>query len=115
MYILKDYRFLEPLVKEGQADKTAPFITDGLCFVDDKDNPKMAYVFKIIDQEIWCLYAWTNKVNKNFYKFTMKLEKFIMSIGLPVLRKGKNQDFKNHTKLIRIDDGIKIYEYIRKV
>lgn len=113
MYLLENYEFLEKLVKEGQA-KHEPFYKDGLCLADKEKDPGTVYVFKFEKDEIWALYGWTKKKNKAFLKFHRQVEQFIFSFGLPVLRIGKNQDYRNHTVHIGYLDGIKVYQFERR-
>jgi len=114
LHIIKDYSFMYELVKEGLTDKKAPFILDGICFADNKKSPNNLMVCKIINHEMWILYAWTNRKDKRFYRFYRTLENFVFCFDIPVLRKGSNSDIKKRTILYRIDkNGDKIYKLIK--
>lgn len=113
MIFLDNYDFLEPLVKEGQADKTAPFEKDGLCLADKEKNPNHVFVFHFKDGLIWATYGYTNAYNKSFLKFYREVENFIFSFNMPILRMGANPDFKNHTFSIGFLNDIEIFQYRR--
>lgn len=113
MVILKDYDFLWDLVKENQASKISKFQKDGLCFANKRVNPDFVFVFHFDNNYIWGTYAYINKSKlKEYYKFISSLEKIIFSFNKPVLRMGKNQDFKNHSKYVGMIDNIPIYQYL---
>lgn len=115
MVILKNYDFLENLVKEGQLDKEAPFLKNGFCLADKEKNPCNVFVFHFIDGVIWASYGWTKANNKSFLIFYKEVEEFIFSFGMPILRIGKNKDFANHTKLYKRVDDVEIYQFVRGV
>lgn len=113
LYILDDYDFLEELVRSGQLNQNDMFKKDGLCFANKEHNPDFVYVFHFKYGVIWATYGYTKVKNKKFIKFHRAVEEIIYKFNLPILRIGKNPDFKNHTKLFKIVDNIKIYEFIR--
>ncbi|AXX87155.1 hypothetical protein AMRN_1419 [Malaciobacter marinus] len=113
MYFLDNYDFLEELVKEGQADPQEPFIKDGFCIADKPSNPNTTYVFMFDSGFIWALYAYTKKKNKAFLKFHKKVEKLMFSFNMPILRIGKNRDYKNHTVPIgKLGNNI-VYQFVK--
>ncbi|PLY11383.1 MAG: hypothetical protein C0626_02095 [Arcobacter sp.] len=112
MFLLSNYDFLEELVKDGQAIQE-PFFKDGFCIADKKVNPNSAYVFIFKDGVIWAKYGWTKHKNKAFLKFHKEVENLIFSFGVPILRIGKNDDFKNHTKYVGILDNQKVFQFKR--
>ena len=114
LYILIDYDFLEELVQEGQLYEDI-FLKDGLCFANSEHNPDFVYVFHILDDEIWATYGYARVKNKSFLQFHRAVEKIIFAFNKPIYRIGKNNDFKNHTRLNKIIDGVDIYEFIKKV
>ena len=114
MYLIENYDFLWDLVKNGQADKTAPFLKNGLCLTDDPIETNFVFVFHFDDGFIWATYAYIKAKNKRFYSFFQDLKKIMFSFNLPILRKGANMDFKNHTRAIGKDEnGVIIYEFVR--
>lgn len=117
MVILDNYDFLENLVKEGQADKNAPFDKNGIAIADQEQNPNHVFVFTFEDTPkgkiIWAKYGWTRIKNKSFLKFYKSIEKFIFKFNMPILRMGKNHDFANHTKYVGTIDNHEVYQYIR--
>jgi len=114
IYVLDNYEFLEPLVKDGQIDPNDPFVKDGICYANKLVNPDFVYVFKVHETFIDGIYAYARAYNKAFLKFHNEVFKVLFSYNVPVYRIGKNKDFKNHTKLFKTIDNIEIYEFIRK-
>lgn len=112
MYLLENYDFLEELVKKGQLDND-PFYTDGLALADKPNNPNTVYVFSFHKGHIWAVYVWTKYKNKAFLKFHKQVEALIFKFNMPILRMGKFNDYKNHTKKVGYLDGNPVYEYLR--
>jgi len=114
MYFLTDYDFLEELVKDGQAINE-PFFRNGICLADKPINPNTIYVFRVESDVIWAVYGYTKKKNKAFLKFHKEVEKYMLSFNKPILRTGKNNDFKNHTVPVGKLHGNTVYQYVKKV
>lgn len=114
MYLLDNYDFLEPLVKDGLEDTSTPFFKDGLALANKPINPNHVFVFHFQDGYCWITYAWTDKKNKSFYKFVKELEQIIFKFEMPILRMGANEDIKNHTRYVGTLNNHKIYEYIKR-
>ena len=113
MYVLEDYTFLEPLVKAGEVEDSNPFNLDGICFVDNKTSPKVAYVFHVQKDCIWWSYAWAESFNKSFYMFHNQVIQHILSFGLPLRGTHLGDVFKNHNRQIGKYKNSNIYEWIR--
>lgn len=107
--ILEDYSFLEQLIKDGQLKKDDIFRNDGLCFADKDKN--FIYVFHIFNNVIFATYGYAKYKNKKFLKFHNIISSLMFKFNLPILRVGANNDFKNHTKLYKIIDDVKIYQF----
>lgn len=112
IYILDNYDFLKDLVEEGQADKKAPFLKNGLCLANKPKEPNHVFVFHFDENyNIWCSYAWTDKKNKSFYKFMQELYKLMKKFKMPILRYGANDDLKNHTIEYGTLGNYKVYKF----
>jgi len=112
IYILDDYAFLEELVKEGQMDND-PFYKNGLALADKPVNPNCVYVFSFHGGYIFAVYGWTKHKDKAFLKFHKKIENLMFKFGMPILRMGKNPDFKNHTIPAGEFEGKKVFQFVR--
>lgn len=112
MEILKNYDFLEVLVKGGEVKNSLPFARDGVCYVDDINNPKCAYVFHHYKDCIWWTYAYIKHTNKLFYKFHKEVLAEIKKLNLPILGTHLGHVFKNHCFKIGVSKDSNIYLFV---
>ena len=106
--ILKNYDFLEKLVKDGQLDPSQPFLKNGICYTEDKKE--CFFVFHCYDNCIWWTYAYRKYNNKRFKKFFHIFEQTLLNMDIPTYRIGKNNDMKKSFELEKIVNNVKIYK-----